>query len=371
MNPEHVEIVKAGKEAIDQWRADQWEKKSPEETLGLDGADLSNVNLIGTDLSGADLSGADLSNSDLSHAILWGANLSGVKLRMANLTLANLSHAKLSRAKLLVSNLTGCTLTQADLSHANLGWAIFNGAILKGTNFANSKLGYTVFAGIDLSEARDWSGVAHTSPSRVDQSTLQSLKGQITPEIGNLLRGIGLERWEIENARLHDPTLTPEQISEHLTTRVFPLKTPGAVFLGGVFLSYAHENWSFVEKLWNGLRHRDITTYLDRHDFTAGSLEKNISRAVRINDQVVVVLSKQSLASDWVWDEIQATLEKEQEIGKDILFPIRIDDVCFEDQRNKRHLTRLIQQRMILDFSNPDVFDENLAKLITGMKVNQ
>lgn len=55
----------------------------------------------------------------------------------------------------------------------------------------------------------------------------------------------------------------------------------------------------------------------------------------------------------------------------DVLFPIRIDDACFTDTRNKRHLNRLIKQRLILDFSDPSTFDENLNKLITGMKVNQ
>tara|TARA_R110002111_G_scaffold262504_1_gene338925 strand:+ start:97755 stop:98135 length:381 start_codon:yes stop_codon:yes gene_type:complete len=54
-NLEHVEIVKQGAKAIEQWR-----KKNPKVQLDLSGADLSNFNLTDADLSEADLRGANL-----------------------------------------------------------------------------------------------------------------------------------------------------------------------------------------------------------------------------------------------------------------------------------------------------------------------
>ena len=54
-NPEHVEVVKRGRQMIAQWR-----REHPGETL---------------DLRGADLRGADLSLSNLTEADLYGARL--------------------------------------------------------------------------------------------------------------------------------------------------------------------------------------------------------------------------------------------------------------------------------------------------------
>lgn len=68
-NPEHVEIVLQGKEAIAKWR-----KGNPKKRL-----DLSCVDLEGTDLSDADLTRADLSLANLSKAVLFNAELNGAE----------------------------------------------------------------------------------------------------------------------------------------------------------------------------------------------------------------------------------------------------------------------------------------------------
>jgi uncharacterized protein YjbI with pentapeptide repeats len=74
-NPEHVEVVKQGAEAIGQWR-----EKNPGVTLDLREADLREVNLHGADLDWANLDGADLRRIILSGAKLRQANLSRTDL---------------------------------------------------------------------------------------------------------------------------------------------------------------------------------------------------------------------------------------------------------------------------------------------------
>jgi len=152
VNPEHVEIVKQGKVAIDQWRL-----VHPEARLDLSGAGLIMASLVGADLSGADLSGAqldfaslvnaDLTNADLSgarlaSAYLLGADLSGADLKGTNLFMASLpesnlsntclSGAKLASANLTAARLTGATLAEADLLGSNLSLANLSGAELTG-----------------------------------------------------------------------------------------------------------------------------------------------------------------------------------------------------------------------------------------------
>ena len=85
-NPEHVEIVKQGAEAIVEWR-----DKPPVERLAL---------------SGADLSGADLRIAKLREVRLFEMNLSGANLREADLREANLGGAKLFKTDLSRANLS-------------------------------------------------------------------------------------------------------------------------------------------------------------------------------------------------------------------------------------------------------------------------
>src|SRR5216684_337705 len=119
-NQEHLDILKQGVEAWNQWRKEHTDIR-PE----LRGADLREASLDGAKLRGADLYGADLYGSHLSGAVLFGANLhdahlQDTKLRNADLREANLRKADLSRAD----------LSRADLSRAVLVETILTGALL-------------------------------------------------------------------------------------------------------------------------------------------------------------------------------------------------------------------------------------------------
>jgi hypothetical protein len=44
----------------------------------------------------------------------------------------------------------------------------------------------------------------------------------------------------------------------------------------------------------------------------------------------MLVLSEQSIASDWVEGEVEAALERERRDKRTVLFPIRLDDIVME-----------------------------------------
>lgn len=79
-NPEHVEIVKQGAEAIRKWREKNPNVRIDLSRAGIWGADFRGTDLREADLSWADLSGADLREADLTGANLRNADLSGVNL---------------------------------------------------------------------------------------------------------------------------------------------------------------------------------------------------------------------------------------------------------------------------------------------------
>lgn len=356
-NPEHVAVVKQGRSAIEQWR-----EQHPNQTLDL----------VQAKLSGDDLSGTNLRDADLTEATLRGANL-----RAATLTGATLSGAVLIRA-----DLRSVVLSEANLWGVELSGADMSGTVLSLTFFHRTKLSKTVMTGAlfqdtsidatDLSDVIGLENVRHWNPSSIGIDTLQLSRGAI-PE--TFLRGCGLKPWEIENTKLYQPGLSAAEITD-IQYKVFDLRT--GPILSGSFISYSHADSDFVAVLDKKLQKEGGNVWLDKHQFVAGSVEQNIDRAIRINDIVILVLSKTSLASDWVWDEIESAFEKEKKQNRRVLCPIAVDDSWEKDPPDKRRLMRKIRERVILDFSEwqtpsgavSTAFDTPFRKLVDGMKIN-
>jgi hypothetical protein len=143
-NPEHLEILKQGVKAWNEWR-----REHPDVKPDFSRADLINANLRGADLREADLREAILKFTYLGFADLSFANLNG----------------------------------------ANLGGANLGGANLRGADFTDASLAFTTFADNDLSEVKGLKAVIHVLPSTIGVDTLYKSAGKI-PE--DFLRGCGV-----------------------------------------------------------------------------------------------------------------------------------------------------------------------------------
>ncbi len=321
-----IELLKTDVKAWNEWR-----KENPKEEL----PDLSDADLFDAILSGADLSSTNLSGAILHYAELSDADLSG----------ANLSGAFLSGAHLMAANLTRATLDSSDFYTATAHDA--------------------VFGNLDLSSVRGLESILHTGPSTVGTDTLVRSRGRIPAAF---LRGCGLVPWEIEAARLYDPALTPAQIND-IQYEIFDLRT-GPLFLGGIFISYSHDDAKFVDKLYDRLMAEGANVWLDRHDAVAGRLQDQVDRAIRLNDIVVLVLSKSSVNSDWVKHELKVARRKEKEEGRDVLCPVTLDDAWHA--RKDDLLWERLTESLILDFSKwkTKAFDAPFGKLIKGLRTN-
>jgi hypothetical protein len=247
-NPEHVEIVKKGRDAIAKWRA-----QHPTGQLDLSGADLS-----GADLHWADLSWADLRGADLRAAYLRGASLSG-----ANLTVADLSGAD------------------------------FDNAFADGSNFGN----------VDLSEAKNLETVFHGSPSTVGIDTLFKSKGKIP---GGFLRGCGV----------------PDVLIEYLPTLIGAM---APIQFYSCFISYSGKDDAFARRLHSRLEAEKLRVWFAPEDMRGGRKSKDqIDEAIRIYDRLLLVLSEESMKSNWVRHEIKRARQKERETSREVLFPISL-----------------------------------------------
>ncbi|MEZ4502506.1 MAG: toll/interleukin-1 receptor domain-containing protein [Dehalococcoidia bacterium] len=272
----------------------------------LAGADLRNANLQFAVLNDADLHGADLRGTWLDDAGLIQANLSSANLERAHLAgaklgIADLRDANLRGADLVYADLTDANLDGADLADTSLSRTSFARSSLRGVRMAGARMWGAVIVGTDLSSIAGLASVTHGSPSIVDEQTLRA-----SPDLPDVfLRGVGL---------------SDDLISLYRSWG-------GAVRFYSSFISYSRANHDFASRLHDALQANGVRTWLDSHDLAWGAkTRRDVFDAIRVHEKLIVVLSEESLASDWVESEVEEARRKERETGRDVLFPVRIDD---------------------------------------------
>lgn len=365
--------TEAGVDAWNEWRRTTTEKAD------LNGADLSGSNLIRANLIGADITHADLRKADLLIADLSGADLTGAKLSQANLNGAKFNKAILVKAKLVRSELAAASfraadLTEASLSKANLRRARLSEANLSGaelidanlrdadlssTNLTGSTFGDTVFVNLDLSSTRGLESVIHRAPSTIGIDTLYKSKGKI-PEV--FLRGCGVPDSFIAQAKA---LIGAEE---------------GIQFYS-CFISYSGLDEEFARRLHGRLQQEHVRVWFAPHDMQGGKkLHEQIDEAIKVYDKLLILLSPNSLQSEWVMTELRKARKAERKTGKRKLFPVGMVDYktlqeweCFDADGGK-DLAVEVREYFIPDFSNwkdHDSFEKGFARLLKDLRAEQ
>jgi uncharacterized protein YjbI with pentapeptide repeats len=384
-NPEHLEILKQGVESWNLWRREN-DGIMPDLSyadlsctdlnytdlrsaylrfanlcqVSLRGALLNDANLASADLSSAELNYADLSSADLSDVDLRGTYLRGANLYRADLGGADLRGAYLERASLGRANLAGANLSGANLTSANLIDAYVDDA-----NFHRAVANRTAFTGNDLRMVKGLESIIHTGPSEVSINTIYRSQGHI-PEV--FLRGCGLSDWQVESAKLYQPELSNEELT-NILYRIHHLHAHQPIQINSLFISYSHADTAFVDMTERYLNQQGIRFWRDIHHATSGRLERQIDRAIRLNPTVLLVLSKHSVESDWVQHEARLARKLEIETKRDVLCPVALDD-SWKNYHWPERLREQIMEYNILDFSNwkdEDKFQHMFSRLIDGL----
>lgn len=333
-NLEHLEILKRGVEAWNEWR-----RLNP---------------YIRPYLTDADLRGADLGGAYFRHAELGRMNLSGVNLRRADLIGSILNGSDLSGADLTYAMLQGATLTSVNLSHANLSHvdlshASIQSPYLRGADFTNSYWQGTRLAAADVSKAVGLENAIHQTPSSIGVDTLYLSAGKI-PDV--FLRGCGV----------------PEPFIAQLPALVAALEP---IQFYSCFISYSSKDEGFAECLHADIQAKGIRVWFAPHDLPIGArIRPAIDESIHIHDKLLLVLSEDSVASQWVEQEVETALAKEREQdGRIVLFPIRIDDAVMESKAGWPALLK--NTRNVGDFTrwkDHDAYQKALGKLIHDLK---
>jgi hypothetical protein len=351
-NEEQVQMLKQSVPKWNEWRAEHREIPIDLYRTDLSGANLSEANLFEADLSGANLVGVNLSEAHLTGARLIKAKLTRAKLSHAKLPYADLSDADLSNADLSDADLSNVDFSNANLSDANLSGAIlfsaeFISSVLTRAKFSRAAVGETVFSNIDLWTALGLEEVHHLSSSIISTHTIQSSKGKI-PTI--FLRGCGLSDLEIESAKLAMPGLDPEEVAQ-ITDAIHDLHVGKSVQYHSCFISYNNKDQAFAQRLHDDLQNKGVRCWYAPEDLKTGDVfRKTIGEQIRLREKLLVIISENSIQSEWVGDEVEKALKEEREQNCLKLFPIRLDSSVFKSQDDWAEKIQL--RRHISDFSN-------------------
>ncbi len=346
-NNEHLAILRQGVKVWNEWVEQQNPKIMP---------DLCDADLHDTDFSKASLGWVDLSRSDLRGACLRGADLHRAKLNEVVLRDADLSWAILYNADLRNANLCFAVLHNADLSRADLRWAdlsharlreaVLNGAKLSEADLSEAWTELTTFGYNDLSTVKGLDTVRHTAPSYISIDTIYRSKGNI-PEV--FLRGAGV----------------PDNFIKYMRSL-----TGHAFDLYSCFISYSSKDHAFAERLHADLQSQGVRCWFAPEDLKIGDrIRPRIDETIRTYDKLLLVLSKHSVRSQWVEQEVETALAKERETERTVLFPIRLDEEVMKTQTGWPALIR--NTRNIGDFrrwKNHDEYQKAFSRLLRDLK---
>ena len=354
--PQHLEVIKQGVAAWNKWRADNTGTEPDLAGTNLSKTDLKNANLSETDLRWADLTWANLSGSNLNRADLRRANLSRAVFSTANLSEANLSETYLSGADLSEADLKRAIFIRSDLASVDLGnancqradfrWAylikaIFNGSDLSGANLIEANLtkaelkqcnlseafvAWSCFGDNDLSDTLGLDAVKHFGPSTIGIDTIYRSRGNIPEEF---LRGAGVPEHFILYTR-------------YLNEKAFKHNS--------CFISFSGNDRNFIEKIGEDLQREGVRCWYAPEELKMGdAIRQQVDQLIRVQDKLLVVLSKFSVESPWIQKEVEAAIEQERNCKRKVLFPVRLDNGLMDAEKD--WLEGLQKTHHIYDFT--------------------
>src|SRR5579864_2143112 len=153
----------------------------------------------------------------------------------------------------------------------------------------------------------------------------------------------------------------------------------GAIQFYSCFISYSGKDQIFAERLYADLQAKCVRCWFAPHDVQGGKkLHEQIDNAIQMHERLLLILSPNSINSEWVKTEIAKARKREIQEGKRVLFPVRLNMSfeelqeweCFDADRGKDS-AREIREYYIPDFTewkDHDRYQEEFTKLLRDLK---
>ncbi|GEM_PF-3028849 len=162
-----------------------------------------------------------------------------------------------------------------------------------------------------------------------DNETRRSERAQIVDALNRIaVEALGVEIYPLRDIQ------PPTNVTSKGRTAVAPVR---------VFVSYAHEDREFAAKLTQDLKGAGFEVWYAEGEIRVGeSIVQRISRALQEGDFLIVVLSPDSVASDWVQRELNTALMEQLSqkqvtvlpvLWRDCPLPFLLKDLRYADFR--------------------------------------
>jgi hypothetical protein len=227
---------------------------------------------------------------------------------------------------------------------ADLVWANLSKANLSRTDLSHASLDETIFGDTNLTAVHGIETCNHFGPSTLDHRT----RAKSGPLPLAFLQGCGL----------------PDALIDYLPSL---LNEPFQFY--SCFISYTSKDQAFAERLYADLQNKGVRCWFAPEDMKIGDrLRPRIDETIRLYDKLLLVLSKTSVASQWVEEEVETALARERQQGTTILFPVRIDNTVMALETGWPALIR--NTRNIGDFrrwKTHDVYQKAFDRLLRDL----
>lgn len=139
------------------------------------------------------------------------------------------------------------------------------------------------------------------------------------------------------------------------------------------FISYSSKDQLFAERLHADLQKKGVRCWFAPEDLKIGDrFRDRIDESIQLHDKLLVVLSENSVSSQWVNDEVETAIERERREGHTVLFPIKIDDAVTESEQAWAAAIR--RTRHIGDFTrwkDHDSYQRAFERLLRDLKAEE
>lgn len=144
------------------------------------------------------------------------------------------------------------------------------------------------------------------------------------------------------------------------------------------FISYSSRDKDFAQKLATGLRTKGVPIWYAHEDILPGDkIYDQAKKAIASFDRLLVVLSSDSMKSNWVQTELASALAREHREGRRVIFPVSVVPIdviraweCVDPDAGI-DIAREIRSYHIPDFSNwanAQEFERQLAKVVKALQ---
>ncbi|MCK4295243.1 MAG: toll/interleukin-1 receptor domain-containing protein [Candidatus Marinimicrobia bacterium] len=129
-----------------------------------------------------------------------------------------------------------------------------------------------------------------------------------------------------------------------------------------IFLSHSSKDKFFVRELAERLNEVGIKVWIDEAELNVGdSLTQMIGNAIDKCDYFGIVLSENSINSEWVQKELQIAMHKEIRGKKIVVLPILLENVI---------LPPFLSDKLYADFSSTEKYELTFPKLLRALGVS-